>query len=77
MARGEVEEGGGVAAAPRAAGLPLRPSPRSCSTFLDTTIVSVALADVQANLHARVSALQWVVNGYALTFASLWNGHVG
>jgi EmrB/QacA subfamily drug resistance transporter len=40
-------------------------------TFLDTTIMSVALADVQASLHAGVSSLQWVVNGYALMFASL------
>ena len=40
-------------------------------TFLDTTIVSVALADVQSTLHAGVSQLQWVVNGYALVFASL------
>ena len=39
-------------------------------TFLDTTIVSVALADVQSRLHAGVVQLQWVVNGYALTFAS-------
>jgi len=43
-------------------------------TFLDTTIVSVALADVQSNLHAGVAQLQWVVNGYALTFASLMLG---
>ena len=40
-------------------------------TFLDNTIVSVVLADVQAGLHAGVSELQWVVNGYALAFASL------
>jgi EmrB/QacA subfamily drug resistance transporter len=40
-------------------------------TFLDTTIVSVALADVQSRLHAGVTQLQWVVNGYALTFAAL------
>lgn len=40
-------------------------------TFLDTTIVSVALADIQKRLHAGVSPLQWVVNGYALVFASL------
>jgi EmrB/QacA subfamily drug resistance transporter len=39
-------------------------------TFLDTTIVSVALASIQSRLHAGVSSLQWVVNGYALTFAS-------
>ena len=40
-------------------------------TFLDTPIVSVALASVQATLHAGVTQLQWVVNGYALSFASL------
>jgi EmrB/QacA subfamily drug resistance transporter len=43
-------------------------------TFLDTTIVSVALADVQSTLHAGVTELQWVVNGYALVFASLMLG---
>ena len=40
-------------------------------TFLDMTIVSVALADIQSTLHAGVSQLQWVVNAYALVFASL------
>ncbi len=40
-------------------------------SFLDNTIVSVALADVQTRLHAGVTALQWVVGGYALTFAGL------
>jgi EmrB/QacA subfamily drug resistance transporter len=40
-------------------------------TFLDNTIVTVVLANVQSDLHASVSQLQWVVNGYALTFASL------
>ncbi len=39
-------------------------------TFLDNTIVSVGLANVQSSLHAGVTSLQWVVNGYALTFAS-------
>src|SRR5271155_656529 len=39
-------------------------------TFLDNTIVSVALANIQGGLHAGVTSLQWVVNGYALTFAS-------
>jgi EmrB/QacA subfamily drug resistance transporter len=39
-------------------------------TFLDTTIVSVALASIQTSLHAGVSALQWVVGAYALTFAA-------
>jgi EmrB/QacA subfamily drug resistance transporter len=40
-------------------------------TFLDTTIMSVALADVQTTLYAGVTTLQWVVNAYALLFASL------
>ncbi|HXP18978.1 MAG TPA: MFS transporter [Streptosporangiaceae bacterium] len=39
-------------------------------TFLDTTVVSVALANIQTSLHAGVSELQWVVGAYALTFAS-------
>lgn len=40
-------------------------------TFLDNTIVAVALASVQTELHAGIQALQWVVNGYALAFAGL------
>jgi EmrB/QacA subfamily drug resistance transporter len=43
-------------------------------TFLDTTVVAVALANVQSDLHVGVSGLQWVVNGYALSFASLMLG---
>ena len=39
-------------------------------TFLDTTIMSVALADIQTRLNAGVSSLQWVINGYALVFAA-------
>jgi EmrB/QacA subfamily drug resistance transporter len=39
-------------------------------TFLDNTVVSVGLANVQSDLHAGVTSLQWVVNGYALTFAA-------
>jgi EmrB/QacA subfamily drug resistance transporter len=38
-------------------------------TFMDMTIVSVALGSVRNNLHAGVTQLQWVVNGYGLTFA--------
>jgi EmrB/QacA subfamily drug resistance transporter len=38
-------------------------------TFLDNTVVSVALGSVQTELHAGVSELQWVVSAYALTFA--------
>jgi EmrB/QacA subfamily drug resistance transporter len=40
-------------------------------TFLDNTIVSVALGSIQTDLHAGVSELQWVVSAYALTFASI------
>ncbi|HEX4061971.1 MAG TPA: MFS transporter [Streptosporangiaceae bacterium] len=40
-------------------------------TFLDNTVVSVALGNVQLDLHANVSSLQWVVSAYALTFASI------
>ena len=39
-------------------------------TFMDMTIVSVALGNVQSHLHAGVTQLQWVVNGYGLTFAT-------
>jgi EmrB/QacA subfamily drug resistance transporter len=48
-------------------------------TFLDNTVVSVALADVQSSLHAGITSLQWVINGYALTFAAfmLAGGTIG
>jgi EmrB/QacA subfamily drug resistance transporter len=39
-------------------------------TFLDNTIVSVTLANVQSSLHTGVVQLQWIVDGYALVFAS-------
>ncbi len=39
-------------------------------TFLDNTIVSVTLANVQSELHTNVVQMQWIVNGYALVFAS-------
>lgn len=37
--------------------------------LLDVTIVSVALADLQRDLSADLSALQWVVDAYTLTLA--------
>ncbi|MGN6608959.1 MAG: MFS transporter [Jatrophihabitans sp.] len=40
-------------------------------TFLDTTIVSVTLGDMESDLAAGVIPLQWVINAYALVFASL------
>lgn len=40
-------------------------------TFLDNTIVSVALADIQTSLGVGVTGLQWIVDGYMLAFAAL------
>src|SRR5437588_11422953 len=39
--------------------------------LLDVTIVNVALPRIGSGLHASVSGLQWVVDGYALALASL------
>jgi EmrB/QacA subfamily drug resistance transporter len=39
--------------------------------LLDITIVNVALPDIQTSLSASFSDLQWVVDAYALTLASL------
>ena len=38
---------------------------------VDNTIVNVALPTVSRDLHASTSALQWVVDGYTLSFAGL------
>ena len=40
-------------------------------TFLDNTIVSVALAGIQSALGVSVTGLQWIVDGYMLAFAAL------
>src|SRR5437763_4043010 len=40
-------------------------------TFLDNTIVSVALANIQSSLSVSVPGLQWIVNGDMLAFAAL------
>ncbi|HVU79254.1 MAG TPA: MFS transporter [Gaiellaceae bacterium] len=37
--------------------------------LLDGTIVNVALPTIRSDLHASLTALQWVAGGYALTFA--------
>src|SRR6187551_1406834 len=39
--------------------------------LLDITIVNVALADIQADLGASLSDLQWVIDAYALSLAAL------
>ena len=45
----------------------------SVATFmllLDVTIVNVALPDIQRELNASLSSLQWVVDAYSLMLAS-------
>jgi EmrB/QacA subfamily drug resistance transporter len=40
-------------------------------TFLDGTVVNVALPEIGRDLDAGTSSLQWILNGYLLTLASL------
>jgi EmrB/QacA subfamily drug resistance transporter len=39
--------------------------------FLDATVVNVALPTIGTELDASIAGLQWVINGYTLTLASL------
>jgi EmrB/QacA subfamily drug resistance transporter len=39
--------------------------------MLDNTVVNVALPSIQSDLGIGISQLEWIVNGYALTFAVL------
>jgi EmrB/QacA subfamily drug resistance transporter len=39
--------------------------------LLDITVVNVALPNIQEQLHASLTGLQWVVDAYALTLAAL------
>src|SRR6476646_11631245 len=39
--------------------------------MLDNTVVNVALPSIRADLGISISQLEWVVNGYALTFGVL------
>jgi EmrB/QacA subfamily drug resistance transporter len=39
--------------------------------MLDNTIVNVALPSIERSLHLKISELEWVVTGYALTFGAL------
>src|SRR3712207_2748633 len=39
--------------------------------FLDSTILNVALPEIGRDLDASTSSLQWILNGYLLTLASL------
>src|SRR4026207_1137866 len=40
-------------------------------TFIDATVVNVALPALQADLHATITDLQWVIEAYALFLGSL------
>src|SRR3712207_4897877 len=39
--------------------------------MLDNTVVNVALPSIQRGLGVGLSELEWIVTGYALTFAAL------
>ena len=39
--------------------------------MLDNTVVNVALPSIQRDLDIGISELEWIVTGYALTFAAL------
>src|SRR6266850_3256966 len=43
----------------------------SSMTFIDGTVVNVALPALQADLHATISEVQWVVEAYALFLGAL------
>src|SRR2546422_4826979 len=40
-------------------------------TFIDATVVNVALPALQADLHATITDVQWVVEAYALFLGAL------
>ncbi|MEI7691707.1 MAG: MFS transporter, partial [Actinomycetes bacterium] len=39
-------------------------------TFIDMTIVSIAIPEIQQGLHLSETGMQWVVNGYLLALAA-------
>jgi EmrB/QacA subfamily drug resistance transporter len=41
-------------------------------TFIDQTIVSIAVPKIQSELHLSVNGVQWVVNAYLLALASMF-----
>src|SRR5438067_8630422 len=43
----------------------------SSLTFVDATVVNVALPALQAELHATITDVQWVIEAYALLLGSL------
>src|SRR6266498_4819566 len=43
----------------------------SSLAFVDTTVVNVALPALQADLHATITDVQWVIEAYALLLGAL------
>jgi MFS family permease len=43
----------------------------SALAFIDATVVNIALPRIGDNFHADAAALQWTINGYTLSLASL------
>ncbi len=43
----------------------------SALAFIDATVVNIALPRIGADLDASAAGLQWIINGYTLTLASL------
>jgi len=41
-------------------------------TFIDQTIVSIAVPDIQRELGLTSTGVQWVVNGYLISLAALF-----
>src|SRR5690242_17733531 len=41
-------------------------------TFIDQTIVAIAIPDVQRELSLSATASQWVINGYLLSLSALF-----
>ncbi|HEY3435843.1 MAG TPA: MFS transporter, partial [Solirubrobacterales bacterium] len=41
-------------------------------TFIDQTIVAIAIPELQEDLGLSSTALQWVVNGYLLALSALF-----
>jgi EmrB/QacA subfamily drug resistance transporter len=41
-------------------------------TFIDQTIVSIAVPKIQSELHLTINGVQWVVNGYLLALAAMF-----
>src|SRR5437660_12057315 len=43
----------------------------SSMTFIDATVVNVALPALQTDLHATITQVQWVIEAYALFLGAL------